>query len=57
MAARVVSPARWISAITVRIVALALVVCSDLAEGTFAVRRLYLRAFAIGAQQRPSRRV
>jgi hypothetical protein len=35
MAARVVSPARWISAITVRVVAL-LVVCSDLAAGAFA---------------------
>ena len=35
MTARVVSPARWISAITVRVVAL-LVVCSDLAAGAFA---------------------
>jgi hypothetical protein len=32
MAASVVLPARWISAITARVVAFALVACSDLAE-------------------------
>jgi hypothetical protein len=36
MAASVVAPLRWISAITARVVALALVVCSDLAAGAFA---------------------